>query len=461
MSQSNLGMLQEYIQFAWMKLHKTPVLQATTWYSIGSFIEKGVSFLFAFIFASLLTPDEFGEVSIFITWVALLTPIITLNLYSSVQRAKFDLEEDKFKSFLSSITTLSLFISLLAIGIIRLIPETAFIDLFGIRKVFLTLAAIAASSTIGTQTYFARWRVNYQYRHYSLVSLFQTLAKLLLSLLLIFIFSRSDIFTPSEGRIFGIAKIDILIGLVFIIAALSGGKEKFNVDYWKYALGFALPLIPHTISGILLSQFDRILIGQILGKSETGAYSFAYQLGEPIRYIWLAINAAWVPWFFERMNQGEYALIRRRSHQYLNAFSVLTAMALIILPLLVTTLAPASYQNGLTILPLVMTSGYLTFLYSFYVNVEFFQKKTVYISIGTIIAAGANITLNIALLPTFGFIAAGWATLIAYFLQFIFHGYIVRWILKTRDIYPQKMILLQMTGVLILTLGIYGLLGWL
>jgi O-antigen/teichoic acid export membrane protein len=52
---------------------------------------------------------------------------------------------------------------------------------------------------------------------------------------------------------------------------------------------------------------------------------------------------------------------------------------------------------------------------------EFFYRKTGLISLGTLLSAIINITLNIIFVPKFGYIAAAITTTISYLFLFIFH----------------------------------------
>lgn len=49
-------------------------------------------------------------------------------------------------------------------------------------------------------------------------------------------------------------------------------------------------------------------------------------------------------------------------------------------------------------------------------------KKTKYIMVASIIGAVLNVILNFALIPVFGYLAAGYTTLFCYLLFALFHG---------------------------------------
>ena len=58
-------------------------------------------------------------------------------------------------------------------------------------------------------------------------------------------------------------------------------------------------------------------------------------------------------------------------------------------------------------------------MYKMVVNYLFYAEKTQLVALSSIIAACANIFLNLNLIPVYGLTGAAMATLMAFFLQFI------------------------------------------
>jgi O-antigen/teichoic acid export membrane protein len=147
--------------------------------------------------------------------------------------------------------------------------------------------------------------------------------------------------------------------------------------------------------------------------------------------VWFALNSAWVPWFYEQMNKGAYDHIRRRATQYLLGYFALISALIVSAPLLVRLLGPPEFEVSMAVVPVVMGGLFFNLPYSLFTNVEFFEKRTIYISIGTGAAAILNVVLNIWLLPVLGYVAAAWTTLVSYVALFVFHALIVRYRLRS------------------------------
>jgi O-antigen/teichoic acid export membrane protein len=216
-------------------------------------------------------------------------------------------------------------------------------------------------------------------------------------------------------------------------------------------LHISIPLIVHSISALVLSRFDQILIDHFVGRSATGVYSLAYRIGDVSTMLWFAANSVWVVWFYKHMKDGEYLLIRQRASQYVLSFASITALLMIVGPTILRILAPEAYWPASNLVPVVMLGGFFTVLYSIYANVEFYQKKTGYTPVATAFAAGVNIILNIILLPRFGYQIAAWTTVASYACFFITHATIVIFRLRQGHLFDFG--LLAGTGIAMVVLA--------
>jgi O-antigen/teichoic acid export membrane protein len=234
------------------------------------------------------------------------------------------------------------------------------------------------------------------------------------------------------GRIYGGFYVSLAFGIVMLIYIFVKGRTFIDKRYWKYSLLIALPLIPHNISGLVLAQFDRIIIGKYIGNSAAGIYSFAYNMGMILSVVWASLNKAWVPWFYEKMDSKSYEEIKEKYKYYLAFFSIITFILIYISPEIGKLMSSRSFWEGLRLVPIIMISYYFCFLYSLPANVEFYTKKTYYISAGTFAAGFVNIILNLLFIPRYGYSVGAWTTLISYVLLFIFHYIVSQKVFSTK-----------------------------
>ncbi|MDE5916568.1 MAG: hypothetical protein K2G62_00390, partial [Oscillospiraceae bacterium] len=91
------------------KYKKMPIqMKASVWFLICSFLQKGISTITTPIFTRLLSTEEYGQYSVFNSWLSVVTIFVTLNLFYGVYTqglVKFSNERDVFSSSLLGLTT--------------------------------------------------------------------------------------------------------------------------------------------------------------------------------------------------------------------------------------------------------------------------------------------------------------------------------------------------------------------
>lgn len=113
-------------------------------------------------------------------------------------------------------------------------------------------------------------------------------------------------------------------------------------------------------------------------------------------------------------------------------------------PELIYILGGKQYMAAIYCLPPLITSCFFEFIYTMYVNIEFYKKRTMSVAIATIIATVLNIILNfifIPMMPQYGYIVAAYTTLVGYAILFVLHYYLVKF-MDMSFVYDIKYILI-------------------
>ena len=111
----------------------------------------------------------------------------------------------------------------------------------------------------------------------------------------------------------------------------------------------------------------------------------------------------------------------------------------------------AKYSGAIAVIPPVAASVYFIFLYSILSFPEFYYEKTQFLAFASFGAAILNVILNFIFIKKYGFVAAGYTTLICYIIYSIGH-YIVGMKVLSRNISGASMVNEQFT--LIVSLGV-------
>ena len=83
-------------------------LKAGIFYIVGQLFIRGLTFLTTPIYTRLLSTAQYGEIRIYESWLLIMVPVMSLCLFRSVDRAKYDMGE-KYNEYVSSVQTLSYF----------------------------------------------------------------------------------------------------------------------------------------------------------------------------------------------------------------------------------------------------------------------------------------------------------------------------------------------------------------
>lgn len=393
-------------------------LKSGIWYILSNFIVKGAVFLTTPFFTRLMPVEDIGSFSNISAWVHILTIITSLDLMASVTFAKFDFGEENFDKFNSSVLTLSTIVALgfyITVSIFHKFFENLLgVDLLSLHLIFIYCLVCPALQIIQVKN-----RVLYKYKLSTVLSILSVLLSTICSLVLVLL--RQNKLT---GRIVGYYGSLIIFNITLYFYIFIKGKSA-SPRYWRYALQISLPMVIHGLSGQLLNTSDRIMITKMIGSSPNAMYSIAYTTSMVISVLWTSLNTAWSPWAYDQMHQKRYDKLKRASKPYIIMFFSIVILFMLIAPELMLIMGGKKYLEAINCVPPIVVGMFFQFIYSIYVNIEFFNKKQKFTALGTTIAALLNIVLNWIFIPVFGYVAAAYTTLIGYMVLFLVHFFIV------------------------------------
>ena len=396
-------------------------VRAGVGYTIGNLLIKGLAFLSIPIFSNLLSTADYGVFNTYSAYMSLFTVVISLGLPSSIRTAHYDFGE-RSKEYISCgalliVMNLALFLALGALC-------RQALELYGGLKRSLVFLAVLSSFGSALLSYYnSHLSMEYKSREFLAISFFYSFSSIALSILLICT-HRGE--AGYYWRALGNTLPMLLVAGYVLFRLWRRERPRVRREYARYGLRFGLPLIPHDLSRIVLSQFDRIMIAQSVGDAQAGLFSFACNLGLPIEVLTTSIDTAWCPWLFERLREGDYARIRRRAFDIAMLMSVGASALMLISPELIRLLsAPGYWESRYVAVPIVL-SMYFAFLYILPAGVEYYLKKTQYIAAGTMAVALLNVLLNALCIPRFGYVAAAYTTVVSYALYYLFHTLLSR-----------------------------------
>lgn len=191
------------------------VKKATIWFLVCSILQKGIAFLTTPIFTRLMTTEQYGQYSIYITWFQILTLLTSLRLDYAVFNkgmSKYEKEKDSYTSTMQTVTT----IVTILLFIIYIIFRKTLNKFTGLTTFLSILMFINVLFMNAISFWSIRERYDYKYKSVVLVTLLLTFVTTIISAFFVVISENKGI-----ARIVSLAITQIIIGIIIYIYILK------------------------------------------------------------------------------------------------------------------------------------------------------------------------------------------------------------------------------------------------
>lgn len=393
-------------------------LKSGFWYIIANFVVNGMTLITTPIFTRLLTKEQYGDYSNFLSWTNIAIIVVTMRVESTLISAKYDYK-DNFYQYNFSLIVLNLVTTSVSI-VITNIFSGFFSDFLEMKRLYVNLMLIYCFFYAVINIFQMSERYQFKYKSSVFVAVLVAITTTMVSIVLVY--NMQDRLT---GRVLGGVLPTVAIGFIILLFYIRNGKS-VNIEAWKYALKICIPYIPHLLSLQVLNSVDRIMITKICGSGDNALYSVGYSCGHMVTLLMTSMNNAFAPWLGDRLIEKDYSQIRKVSKYYMMLFCVLAIGMMLLAPEILMVMGGNSYLEAIYVIPPVAMGCVAQFIYTLFVNVEQFKKKTVGMAFASVAAALLNYILNAIFIPKFGYIAAAYTTLVGYLFLLAIHMILVK-----------------------------------
>ena len=401
-------------------------IKMSFWLLVCSFLQKGIGMITTPIFTRIMTDMEFGRFSVYSSWLNVITVFVTLNISGNCYIRGLVVNDDQKEKYTSSLLGLTTFLTVLSF-LIYIILNSVIERMTGLNFFLVGMMFIEMIMTATFNFWINRQRVDFKYKAVVIVTLIFSVLRPLVS---VFAIMNVDKNIQVEARVGAIAAVDVIMFSWIYIYLLVKGKKFYYKPYWKESLFFCIPLIPHYLSNVLLAQSDRIMINKFCGSAKAGYYSVAYSIAMVMLIFNSAVSSSFTPWLYKKIKEKKLVKIGNISYALLLMIAALNFILVAIAPELMKIMGPASYSSATWVIPPVTISVYFMFMYDLFAAFQFYYKKTRWITWATLGSAFVNIILNYIFIRLFGYVAAGYTTLICYILYGLLHYYFMKKVIK-------------------------------
>ena len=407
------------------------LLGQTAVYGLSSILGRTLNYLLVpFYLLYFKHPSDYGVVSQLYAFVAFLMVFLTFGMETAYFRF-IQNEKDKPNAFSTGFMAILLVNSVFMVSLFLFNQNLANLLVIGKNNHYIVLMGVIVVVDAISALPLAKLRAEENAKKFAIIQFSSIAVNILLNVILFAWFFDSD--RPEEG-IFFILIANLLSSLVkpvFLYKDFLLFKFTFHWDLFKRMIIYGFPILIGGFAGIINETIDRILLKQIIydpaipnsakfADHEIGVYSACYKLAMLVTILLQAYRYAAEPFFFNQMKDQD----RNKTYVKLMNYFV-AAMCLIFLGITLNLnifkyfITNESYWEGLKVVPILLLA--YVFL-GIYYNQSIWYKLSNQTKFGAYIAligAAVTILINVIFIPSYGYMASAWATLIVYALQMV------------------------------------------
>ncbi len=395
-------------------------------YFSANVANKALSLISVPIFTRLLTKEDYGILSVYASAIGILVVLMTLNSSDAISRYYYEFKPD-FKRFVSSsliFTNVVFFVS----SLIVLFARGWLAEVLGLPEIFILFVVMACFFANLNKVFSQLLLPKKKSKEYSKVNISQAYVTFAVTALMLFLLPDDRYMTYVMT---GLA-VTAAFSIYFIREIAKNFELAFSWAHARYIAVFSIPLIPYSLSGIILQQFDRIMIKSYVDMAATGVYSLGYNFGMLVALIATSFNTAFMPDLYGLMGKKQYFRIEKIWEKIFKIVASISLLLVLFSKEILMVLADSKFLEAYTVVgPVVI--GYVFFqMFSVYGVIFGYEKRTFYSS-SILLACGAvNIILNALYIPVYGYIASAYITTASYFLMFALSYLTAKYIIRAR-----------------------------
>lgn len=399
-----------------MKLPK--IVKNSALYSVVSLLQKGISFFLLPLYTAFLTPEDYGTVNVVLAVSSFMAVLVMMALNGAATRFHYKNTDESYRKVLWGTITTIVVANSIGWGSVFFVFHHYLVDPFIGEIDFYPYAVLALANTIITPLYIlfqSYLQARQEALHYSINTLSNFLVHVGLAVLFIAYFRLGAL---------GMLLANVLTSLIFFIYVLITYVPKIKIginrDVAKSSFKYSLPLLPHQISIWSAGSLDRLFLNDIKGKATTGLFSVAQQFGQIVGTLAFSVNQAFVPWFFESIEQGKEGIrkIQKMGNCAVLGYCIVAFAISLFAPEVLDIMVSENFREAWRIIPFITFAFVFHGVYFFFINVLFIND-TKLVFVVTMTGMVVDIILNILLIPIWGYYGCGIAFLMTYFTRSI------------------------------------------
>ena len=392
----------------------------TAIYGFSSILARILNFLFVPIYTRTLTQMQYGVVTEFMSYIAILQVLLVLGLETGCFRFANKEGEDPRKVYsgaLLAVTGLNL--AFLAVMVAFSGPISAALGYDGYSRLIIYVAGILLCDSV-TAILFAKLRQEHKAMKFAILKTVKILTETGANLLLFFVWPAQPDFTYPVFAIL----VSCVLCLVLFIPDMLRLRPVWDTAVVKRLLVYSLPLMVAALPGVANDFLDRLLFRFFDTSSEEwratlGVYQAAVKLAVIMNLFIQMFRYAAEPFFFQRAkdkNSKElYALVM----EWFTAFCGLVLLGVVGYIDVISLFLGRDFRVGVDVVPIMLL---IYMILGMLFNVSMWYKLSGRTNMAIwITLAGLAVTtvVNIVFMPRYSYWASAFGHLASYLVMFV------------------------------------------
>jgi len=403
------------------------MIKAISTYTISSYLSAIFSFILIPILTKYLEPSSFGIISATTSLIAIFQ-IFGLSLNGSISRS-YLIKNSDIKHVIGGFTQISLISFSVLAALVFTLRE--FISAHtGIPPDWLIFIPVLAFFQFYISAYLALCQAAEHLSEYSTIQIGQAALSTSATLLLVVTINWNW-----EGRLIaiGISSCIVFFVILFLLSKNKWLSFSTHKAFISQSIKFGAGLLPYQAGGLLSNYSDRLYITNLIGAHELGIYTASLQLTSIFSIFIDAINKAYTPWLYQRLNDPTIEMkwqVVKHIYLSLPLFLIGAALAFYGLKSISPFIYDEKYINSDKYFIWLVLGYSVNGMQNMITNIIFYSNKTYFLSTASIISGVINVAITPLLIKLNGAIGAAQAMLVTNIIMLI-----LCWLLSTKA-YP-------------------------